>query len=96
MRISIPMVPWIALELLKLSPPKIRWHAGLLSDRSEIFVIQDSSAINLGHDGEGSRSNNCQTRSGRGRESGLRAVRSSEPTPTKATTACRGAARDKL
>ena len=39
MRISIPMAPWVASELLKLPPPKIRWHIGLLSDRSEIFVI---------------------------------------------------------
>jgi hypothetical protein len=41
MRVSISIAALVASELLKLPPAKIKWHIGLLSDRSEIFVVQD-------------------------------------------------------
>ena len=40
-RVSISIGALVASELLKLPPAKIKWHIGLLSDRSEIFVVQD-------------------------------------------------------
>jgi hypothetical protein len=41
MRVPISIAALVASELLKLPPTKIRWHIGLLSNRSEVFVVQD-------------------------------------------------------